>query len=159
MARDPVRPTDDEARALARRLLAEATFGALAVLDPDTGAPYVSRVAVSGEGADALVLVSALALHARALRADPRCSLLLGEPGRGDQLAHPRLTLRARAEPADKAAGRGAWLARHPKAQLYFDFADFALLRLRAGGGWLNGGFGRAFRLDRSDLEGPPGPA
>lgn len=158
MVTSPIRPTTDEARALARRLLTEARHGALGVLDPATGGPVVSRVAVGLHGGEPLILVSALAAHATALRADPRCSLLLGEPGRGDPLAHPRLTLLARAEAADKAALRAAWLADHPKSALYYDFADFALLRLRVGEAHLNGGFGQAYRLGPDDLAGPPGP-
>lgn len=157
MATSPIRPTTDEARALARRLLAEARHGALGVLDPGTGGPVVSRVAVGLHAGEPLILVSALAAHAVALRADPRCSLLLGEPGRGDPLAHPRLTLQARAEAVGKAALRAGWLAQHPKSALYFDFADFALLRLRVGEAHLNGGFGRAFRLGPEDLAAPLG--
>jgi hypothetical protein len=158
MATSPIRPTTDEARALARRLLLEARHGALGVLDPRTGGPMVSRVAVGLWAGKPLILVSSLAAHAEALRADPRCSLLLGEPGRGDPLAHPRLTLLARVEEADKAALRAAWLAGHPKSALYYDFADFALLRLRVGEAHLNGGFGRAFRLGPDDLGAPPWP-
>lgn len=152
---DPIRPTTDEARALARRLMTEARHGALGTLDPATGHPVVSRVAVGTDGPDPVILISALAAHAVALAADPRCSLLLGEPGRGDPLAHPRLTLLARAEPAAKAGLRDAWLAAHPKAALYVDFADFAFLRLRVEAAHLNGGFGRAFRLGPDDLGGP----
>lgn len=154
MAASPIRPTDDEARLLARRLLADARHGALGVLDPASGHPLVSRVAVGLDGAAAepLILVSSLALHAGALRADPRCSLLIGEPGRGDPLAHPRLTLVARAEGASKEALRAGWLAAHPKSALYYDFADVALLRLRVEGAHLNGGFGRAYRLAPEDL-------
>jgi hypothetical protein len=43
---DPVRPTDDDARALARSLIEGARFGALGVTDPDTAAPMVTRIAV-----------------------------------------------------------------------------------------------------------------
>ena len=157
-APDPVRPTDDEARALARRLMEEARHGALGVLDPATGAPHVTRVAVGLADGAPLTLISALSHHTRALAADPRCSLLLGEPGpRGDPLTHPRLTLLARAafvasdDPA-RPALRAGWLARHPKAKLYMDFADFAFVRLRPEGAHLNGGFGRAYRLVASDL-------
>lgn len=156
---DPIRPTTEEARALARRLLEEARHGALGVLDPESGGPLVTRVAVGWDGAAALILVSTLSAHTRALLADPACSLLVGEPGpKGDPLTHPRLSLLARAEPADKAAARGAWLARHPKAALYYDFADFLLLRLVPSGAHLNGGFGQAYRLSPQDLQGPPGP-
>ena len=155
---DPLRPVDDEARALARRLMEEARHGALGVLDPDTGAPHVTRVAVGIGDGGPVTLISALSHHTRALAADPRCSLLLGEPGpRGDPLTHPRLTLLARAAfvaPDDpgRAALREAWLARHPKAKLYVDFADFAFVRLEPAGAHLNGGFGRAYRLGAADL-------
>jgi putative heme iron utilization protein len=150
---DPIRPTDDEARTLARRLIAEATFGALAALDPETGFPHVARVAVGQHGLVPLILVSTLSHHTKALEADPRCSLLLGEPGpKGDPLTHPRLTLQARAIPADKAALRESWLAAHPKTTLYYDFSDFLLLRLDPSSAHLNGGFGRAFRLTPEDL-------
>ena len=92
-------------------------------------------------------------MGAQALRADPRCSLLLGEPGpRGDPLAHPRLTLLGRVQAADKARLRAPWLAAHPKSALYYDFADFALLRVLVDAAHLNGGFGQAFRLTPSDL-------
>ena len=158
---NPIRDTDDEARALARKLLDEARFGALGVLDPATGAPVVTRIAVGTTPSGApLTLISSLAFHTGALRADPRCSLLLGEPGdRGDPLTHPRLMVEARAEfvaPDDPArpALRDRWLAAHPKAKLYADFPDFAFVRLVPQGALLNGGFGRAFRLTAEDLLG-----
>ena len=158
--RGPVRPTDEEARALARRLMAEAGHGALGVIDPEGGGPHVTRVAVGFADGMPLTLISSLSHHTRALHADPRCSLLLGEPGpRGDPLTHPRLTLIARASfvaPDDpgRPALREAWLSRHPKAKLYVDFADFAFARLAPSGAHLNGGFGRAYRLSAADLRG-----
>jgi putative heme iron utilization protein len=157
---DPVRPADDEARALARRLLDSARHGALATLEPGTGHPLASRsaVALDADGAP-LLLLSALSAHFGALEADPRCSLLLGEPGAGDPLAHPRLTVagvarRLGRDGPDAARVRARWLAAHPKAALYVDFADFAFWRLEPQRGSLNGGFGRAFRLGREDLLG-----
>ncbi|ROU03610.1 HugZ family protein [Histidinibacterium lentulum] len=151
--RDPVNETDDEARALARRLVAEASYGALAVQDPEGGAPLVSRVAVAAMGGLPVLLVSDLSVHTRALAVNPACSILLGEPGpKGDPLTHPRLTWVGWAEPVEKAAHREAWLARHPKAQLYIDFSDFRMLRLAPVLGLLNGGFGKAYRLASGDL-------
>ena len=160
----PIRPTDDEARRLARALIDAARFGALATLDP-SGAPLVTRVAV---GTDAegvpVTLVSDLSAHTRAMRADPRVSLLLGEPGpKGDPLTHPRLTLQARAafvprDGAGHAALHARWLGAHPKSKLYIDFADFSFVRLCAIGAALNGGFGRAFDLTPADLR-PPAPS
>ncbi|RPH44511.1 MAG: HugZ family protein [Burkholderiales bacterium] len=160
---DPVRPADDEARALARGLLDGARFGALATLEPDTGHPLASRVAVAldDDGAP-LLLMSSLSAHSGALDADPRCSLLVGEPGAGDPLAHPRLTVNgvARRLVRDTDDGRRArdrWLATHPRAALYVDFGDFAFRRIECTGASLNGGFGRAWRLEAADLRPAPG--
>jgi len=151
---DPIRPTDDEARALARGLIADARHAALAVLDPATGAPMVTRIAlVPGRDAAPLTLISTLSSHTAALAENPACSLLIGEPGaKGDPLTHPRLTLQARAEPADKAALRDHYLSLYPKATLYYDFGDFGLTRFAPVAGFLNGGFGKAYRLSPADL-------
>lgn len=151
---DPIRPTDAEARALARDLIAAARFAALGVIAPDTGMPMVTRIAVvPGPDGVPLTLVSDLSAHTAALDANPDCSLLLGEPGaRGDPLTHPRLTLQARAEAADKDALKPHYLRHYPKARLYFDFGDFRLLRFAPVAGFLNGGFGKAYRLTPGDL-------
>lgn len=153
-ATDPIRPTDEAARALARDLIAHARFAALAVLDPATAAPMVTRIAlVPGPDGAPLTLISTLSTHTAALAANPACSLLIGEPGaKGDPLTHPRLTLQARAEPADKAALRDHYLRLYPKARLYYDFADFGLTRFQPLAGLLNGGFGKAFHLTPADL-------
>lgn len=157
--RDPINPTDDDARALARDLLAGADHAALGVLDPATGAPVVSRIALAlDEAGQPVTLISDLAAHARALAADPRAGLLVGEPGpKGDPLTHPRMSVAVTATPveggsADHAALRALWLARHPKAKLYVDFGDFRFVRLQPTGAALNGGFGRAYRLAPEDL-------
>lgn len=150
-------PVDEAARALAGRLIAEARQGALGVMLG--GRPFVTRVAVATDDAGMPVtLISDLAPHTDALRRDPDASLLIGEwPGKGDPLAFPRLTLDVTAEfVARDASGHGAlrdrYLACQPKSRLYIDFGDFHLVRLRPGGGLLNGGFGKAFRLTAADL-------
>ena len=92
---DPFRPIDDDARALARDLIDTATHAALAVLQPDTGLPSVSRIAFTTdtEGMP-MSLMSELSVHTAALSAQPTCALLVGAPGdKGDPLTHPRLTL------------------------------------------------------------------
>jgi putative heme iron utilization protein len=156
--KDVLRPTDAEAIALARELMRSARYGALAVLDPETGAPLASRVAVATDidGAP-IILVSALSAHTGGLAADPRCSLLLGEPGKGDPLAHPRISIACEARRLDKANENRPrierrFLNRHPKARLYAGFPDFSYFRLEPAGASLNGGFGKAYSLDRSDL-------
>ena len=158
-APSPIRPTDDEARALGRGLIDGAGFGALGVRDPETGAPMISRIAVATDpGGQPITLISDLSHHTRALQADPVCSLLLGEPGdRGDPLTHPRITLQCRAEFVERSADahaalRDRYLAHRPKARLYVDFADFRFVRLHVSAAYLNGGFGRAFVLTPADL-------
>ena len=156
---NPIRTTDDEARALARQLLAAARFAAIGVLDPDTGAPVVSRIALARapDGAP-LTLISRLSTHTGHLLADPRASLLVGEPGpTGDPLTHPRMTLTARArmigpDDPERAALRATYLAQTPKAKLYIDFADFLFARFEVTAAALNGGFGKAYHLTPADL-------
>lgn len=153
-----IRETDEEARGLARRLLRGARFVALAVIDPQTGFPSVSRVLI-GTDRDGVpvILVSALSAHTRALEKDQRVSLLAGEPAKGDPLAHARLTLqcvgnRVPRDGPDHARLRERFLARHPKAKLYIDFADFGFFRLDPQSASLNGGFGKAYVLPGSDF-------
>lgn len=154
---DPIRPTDDEARALGRQLMTDARYCALAVLQD--GVPFVSRVAFGrAPGGEPLTLISSLAQHAQALRADPAASILVGEPGdKGDPLTHPRLTIQARAsfiEHDDPAYEEMAahWLRDHPKAKLYIGFGDFHFALFSVTGAFLNGGFGKAFFLSPVDL-------
>lgn len=164
MTTSPINPTDDEARGLARTLLTSATHAALGVLDPDTGAPSVTRIAIGTDDAGLPVtLISTLARHTVALRSDPRASLLIGEPGpKGDPLTHPRITLACTARFIDRmtpdhATLRTRWLTTHPKAKLYVDFADFGFVRFNITSALLNGGFGKAYALTAQDLEASPG--
>ncbi|MEL6233472.1 MAG: DUF2470 domain-containing protein [Pseudomonadota bacterium] len=140
----------------ARQFLRTARHAALAVLEPGTGAPLVSRVSVASDADGApLILISQLSAHFPALDADGRCSLLFGEPGAGDPLAHPRMSVTARAvrlEGQARIAARARFLARHPKAELYADFADFAFWRLTPTGAALNGGFAKAYDLTAAHL-------
>jgi hypothetical protein len=156
---DPVQPADAAARAQARDLLARARFGALAFIDPDTGTPGISRIAVGLDAAGGPVtLISSLSAHHAALRLNPAAALMVGEPGpKGDPLTHPRLMLRAvaqfvAADDPGRAALRAHWLKGHPKAALYVDFADFAFVRLIPQSALLNAGFARAYRLSAVDL-------
>ena len=128
MPDSPIRDTDSQARELARKLLREARYGALAVLSD--GAPFVSRIALAPDNNSLLTLISDLAPHTAALRASPKASLMIGEPGRGDPLAHPRMTLSVAAEFIDKATAADTYLAHQPKAKLYIGFGDFRLVRL-----------------------------
>ncbi|MER9566252.1 MULTISPECIES: HugZ family protein [unclassified Mesorhizobium] len=156
--KDVIRETDAEAIRLAKTLIRSARFGALAVIEPGTGSPLASRVGVATDiDGTPLILVSMLSAHTGAILADPRCSLLVGEPGKGDPLAHPRLTLVCRAVRLQRGSNEHArterrYLNRNPKAKLYAGLGDFSIFRLEPERASLNGGFGKAYLLDRTDL-------
>ncbi|TGQ32366.1 MULTISPECIES: HugZ family protein [unclassified Mesorhizobium] len=156
--KDVIRETDAEAVRLARTLIRSARFGALAAIEPGTGSPLASRVGVATDiDGVPLILVSMLSAHTGAILADPRCSLLVGEPGRGDPLAHPRITLVCRAlrlehGSSEHARAERRYLNRNPKARLYAGLGDFSIFRLEPERASLNGGFGKAYLLDRADL-------
>ncbi|WP_262029643.1 HugZ family protein [Microvirga sp. Mcv34] len=158
MAKDPTLPVDDDARVLAKRLMRTARSGALATNDAETGTPFASLVQVGTDlDGSPVILTSQLSVHTRLMEADPRCSLLLCSIGKGDPLAHPRLTLQATAERLDRDTDearkiRRRYLLEHPKAELYVDFPDFSFWRLKVSSGSLNGGFGRAYRMTTGDL-------
>ncbi|MEM1288631.1 MAG: DUF2470 domain-containing protein [Pseudomonadota bacterium] len=152
-----LQPVDEEARKLAKSLVRTARFGALAHFDSKTGDPQVSRVGVATTDAGApVILISQLSAHFSGLEANPRCSILLGEPGKGDPLAHPRISLSADARKVTDEKERGAlrwrYLSRHPKAELYVDFADFAFWVLQPAAASLNGGYGKAYEFAGDDV-------
>lgn len=154
----PIRPTDEEARQLARHLITTSTYISLATLDPGTGWPLVTRTLVATEASGIpFILVSSLAHHTRCLLADNRCSFMAGEPGKGDPLAHARVTVSTHAkhvaaDDPEHTILRSLFLERHPKSALYIDFPDFSFFRLHPVSAALNGGFGKAFQLESSDL-------
>ncbi len=155
---NPIRETDDDARKLAEDFLHSCRHAALGVMITDQH-PLVTRIAFGLDlDGTPLSLISGLSAHTKALRAHPQCSLLLGEPGeRGDPLSHPRLSLMARAEimprnSADHDARAAHYLTQNPKAKLYLSLADFTFVRFVVQEAALNGGFGKAYQLQPSDL-------
>ncbi|MGA9950534.1 MAG: DUF2470 domain-containing protein [Xanthobacteraceae bacterium] len=145
-------------KAVAKELLRATRAGTLATIDRNTGHPFASlvNVATDIDGAPP-ILISRLATHTANLEVDARASLLLAASGKGDPLAHPRLTALgafcqiARDEPAEPRLRR-RFLARHPKSELYAGFADFSFWRLDTISAHLNGGFARAADLKASDV-------
>lgn len=157
MVIDPIRPTDASARGLARGLLRSARSASLATLTAD-GHPFASLTSLATDvDGTPLILVSSLSGHTGNLTADPRCSLLIAPGGKGDPLAHARITLLALAEKVERETDFGRrvrrrFLARQPKASLYVDFPDFSFFALRLQRASLNGGFGRAYELEADDV-------
>lgn len=145
-ARDPRQPQDFDPLAMGKLLLRSIRVGALGTLDPATGYPFVTLTSVATDlDGTPFILISRLSQHTQNLLADQRASLMLSQGGKGDPLAHPRLTLQVMAEPSQAPRLRHRFLARHPKAQIYVDFPDFAFVRLKPLSLHLNGGFARAF--------------
>ena len=149
---------DFDPKAVAKGLLRATRAGALATIDRNTGHPFASlvNVATDIDGAP-LILVSRLSTHTANLEVDGRASLLLASTGKGDPLAHPRLTLLgsflqiARDDP-ELPRIRRRFLARHPKSELYAGFGDFSFWRLQSVSAHLNGGFARAADLKAADV-------
>jgi heme iron utilization protein len=152
-------PASFDGQLLSRTLLTEATFATLGTLDED-GAPFATLVAL-GRDADLkpILLTSHLSHHTGHLERDPRLSLLISRIGKGDPLAHPRLTLTGRAmqfRPGDKEYDRlrPIYLAQNAKAQLYVDLPGFWFWRIDPERLALNGGFGKAWNGPWSALAG-----
>jgi heme iron utilization protein len=151
-------PPDFDPKALGRSLLRSVRAGTLATLDRNTGHPFASLVNVANDAdGSPLILVSRLSTHTANIEVDGRASLLLAQAGKGDPLAHPRLTVlgrfvQVRRDSADDARVRRRFLARHPKSELYAGFGDFAFWRMTVASAHLNGGFARAADLAAADV-------
>jgi putative heme iron utilization protein len=135
--------------AVSKALLRATRAGALATLALEGGYPFATLVNVATDvDGGPILLTSALSAHTRNLAADPRASILLAAGGKGDPLAHPRLTVVGRmtliGEAGARARLRRRFLARHPKSALYADFGDFGFWRMAIDSAHLNGGFAKA---------------
>jgi putative heme iron utilization protein len=142
---DPNVPAPSHAER-ARTLAAGQTTGSLAsvALEP-AGYPYASFVTFALLGGEPIFLISRLAEHTRNLNADARASLLAHETGNADPLANGRVTLLGRCEklPRGHEQARQVFLALHPGAAYYVDFADFDFYQLRLEAVRYIGGYGR----------------
>ncbi len=142
-------PAGYDAIAESKRLLRATRSGALATIERAHGHPFATLVTVATDhDGSPILLMSQLSAHTKNLDAEPRCSILLSQGGKGDPLAHPRLTVYGRAvkqtDEGVRARLKARFLARHPKSALYADFGDFAFWRMQVDGAHLNGGFAKA---------------
>jgi hypothetical protein len=144
---------DFDAVGIAKSLLRSIRAGALATLDRAGGFPFASLVTVATDvDGSPLLLMSRLSAHTQNLEADSRASILLSQAGKGDPLAHPRLTVIGRVERTADERVRRRFLARHSKATLYAGFGDFSFWRLAVEAAHLNGGFARARDLAAAEI-------
>ena len=104
-----------------------------------------------------IFLISNMAVHTQNLKADPRCSLFVGQAGAdGDALGAARATLIGNAEPVpenDVADARERYLARHENSRYWVDFPDFSFFRLEVIDLYYVGGFGVMGWVEAQDYE------
>jgi putative heme iron utilization protein len=138
----------------ARNLLRRARTATLGTLNADDGTPYASLVNVATDVRGwPLILVSTLAWHTRNLLADPRASLMVAEvPETGDALTGPRVTIMGRFARVEDKAVRRRYLTRHPAAELYSSFGDFAFWCLEPERAHAVAGFGRIETIPSDEM-------
>jgi heme iron utilization protein len=140
----------------ARTLAARHNTGSLAsvAIEP-AGYPYASFVTFALADGEPVFLISRLAEHTRNLLGDARASLLVHDSDSKDPLANARVTLVGRAVQLARGAterGREAFLATHPQAAYYADYADFDFWRLTIEAVRYIGGYGRMSWVGAEDF-------
>jgi putative heme iron utilization protein len=137
-----------------RQLLRRARTCSLSTLSVADGTPYGSLANIATDVAGRpIILISRLAWHTKNLTADTRASVLLGEiPEKGDALVGPRVTVLGRFEQIKDEDVKRRYLARHPQAAMYADFADFSFWRLTPSTIHGVAGFGRIETLIPDDV-------
>jgi putative heme iron utilization protein len=155
MTTEAIKPGD-----VARRLLRATDRAALATSlagrEP-VGAeswPYASLVLLACDhDAAPLLLMSDLAEHSKNIAGDARASLLIdGTAGRVDPLTGPRVTVLGTVEKTEDPRLKARFVARHPSAALYADFADFHLYRVTVARAHFVAGFGRIHWIEAADF-------
>jgi hypothetical protein len=145
--------TSFDPRMAAKKLLREARSGALASLIPPNGDPYCSLVNVAtAPDASPLLLLSTLAVHTKNIIADARVSLMLDERKPGDPLEGARVMLMGAIAQDGDPGVRQNYLRKHPEAEMFAGFADFAIYRMRIEKAHLVAGFGRIVDLAARDI-------
>jgi hypothetical protein len=125
------------------------------------GAPFVSLVPYAeAQDLSAFYLhLSRLAVHTRAIRADPRVGLLIAQADQGQRnpqtLARVSIQGEAAALPKDApdfAPARARYLAKFPAAELNFGLGDFDLYRVVPRAARFVADFGKIYDLREGDF-------
>jgi hypothetical protein len=138
-----------------RKLIRGARIATLATLDHENGHPYASLIAVAtATDCAPLFLISDLAVHTRNLKSDARISILFAAESRTDRdpLNAGRVSVMGTAAATASAGLRNRFLARHPEAAFYADFADFSFYEMTVSHAHYVGGFGRIASVAASDI-------
>ncbi len=140
-------------------LLASSRWAALAVVVDGAPAAAMTSYALAPDGTALYVHLSQMALHTRALLAEPRAAFVVSAPdsGDGDPQTLPRLSLSGVAlalvpETPEYEAGKAAYVRRFPGAEERFALADFVLFRFEPAEARWVGGFARALRMTGAQL-------
>jgi putative heme iron utilization protein len=142
-----------------RTLISLTSVGTLSTLSrKHLGFPFGSLMPFALDPAGRpLFLISNMAMHTQNLKAEPRCSLFIGQTNADrDPLGSARATLIGLTEsvPAsDLHSVREAYLARHENSHYWVDFSDFSFFRLQPIDLYYVGGFGVMGWVGASDYE------
>jgi len=106
-----------------------------------------------------LLLLSRLAEHTKNIAADPRVSILVAESPHGsvDPLSRARVTVLGTCQRIDEKGheeAKSVYLAAHPKAAHYANFADFSFYRIVPSSARIVEGFGRMSWVTAEDYLG-----
>ena len=132
----------------ARTLFFLASVGTLSTLSrKHKGFPFGSLMPYALDPAgQPIFLISNMAMHTQNLKADPRCSLFVGQaPADGDPLGTSRATIigdAVSAKEPEVGSLRETYLARHANSRYWVDFSDFSFFRLQPINLYYVGGFG-----------------
>lgn len=124
-----------------------------------TGFPFGSLMPYALDHAGRpIFLISNMAMHTQNLKADPRCSLFIGQTAAdGDPLGAARATIIGHAEPVpdqEVASVRETYLSRHENSRYWVDFPDFSFFWLQPVDLYYVGGFGVMGWVEARDYEG-----
>jgi len=151
--------TQDDMPRTVRGLLRALDRASLATNLPGEPAawPYASLVLVAVDhDLSPILLLSDMAEHTKAIKADDRVSLLFdGTGGLEQPLTGPRATVLGRAGRTADERLKARFLARHPDAALYAGFKDFGFYRVTVERAHLVGGFGKIRWIDGAELVPP----
>lgn len=139
----------------ARLLIRNATSATLATAQD--GVPHAALVTLAFMPDLApVLLLSQIAVHTRQLMANPACALLLtGEANAPNPQTTPRLCLTGVAARTGDELVRTIFLERHPYANSYADFGDFAFWQVAVTEFYFIGGFAAARKLLVAKLSTP----
>ncbi|MPY70295.1 MAG: DUF2470 domain-containing protein [Alphaproteobacteria bacterium] len=140
--------------AAARAVMRGQDRAALATRLAGDGTPYASLAMVALDaGCRPLLLISDLAEHTKNLEQEPRASLLFdATAGLDSPLTGARITVLGELARCDDDAALSRYIRRHPDAEIFAGFADFALWRMTVTRAHMVAGFGAIHWIERDAL-------